>query len=274
MGTSSSYGGPTGRISLLPPWAEEIEGDALPENEEAIAADPLDPPVVTWAAPKRAVIKLSRGGPGGASMGTFRSLSKSYVRASGGARTASSAARSGRAVTSRLGGFLAAGIRDGFGQTAERFGLQMLVGQDAQSVLAAFVDLLAPDGALLEEAASRTALIDTLQEMFVRYEVEAVGLEALDRMDATTLGETVELYVVNYVNARIQQELVNRIERNSIPEMEANRLMDEIRGFIQEIVKLDFAEVELINLDWEGLGGYRLVEGVYEEAYRLLGGEE
>lgn len=283
MGTSSSYGGPSGRTPLLPPWAEDPL-DGVPPGEpvqpppgDAGQGEPVPTPVapeVTWRAPKRALSRLARGAGGGAPSGGLRALGRSYVRAAGGPRTATTAARAGRATTARLGGFLAAGIRDGFRPTVERLGLQGLLGQDVQIVLAAFVDLLAPDGALLEAAAARTALIDTLQAVFERYDVGADGVEALDRMDAVALGEVVELSVVNYVNARMQQELANRIERGTLPEAEANRLMIEIRDFIGEIVKLDFAGVDLVQLDWDGPAGRRLVAGVYEEAYRLLGEAE
>lgn len=215
------------------------------------------------------------GGSGtGASTGTIRALGRSYVRASGGVRSAAISARAGRATTQRLGGLFSAGIRDGFLRTAQRLGLQDLVGRDVQTVLAAFAEFLAPDGALLEEAAARIALLETLETVFERYDIEADGVEALDRMDAAGLGDVVEISVVNYVNARIQQELANRIERGTLPEAEANRLMDDIRGFIGEIVKLDFDGVDLLHLDWEGPEGRGLVGGIYEDAYRLLGGDE
>ncbi len=284
MGTSSSYGGPSGRTPLLPPWAENpLDGAApgegappLPPEDEGqgeVAPTPVVPEL-TWRAPKRVLSRLARGAGGGPPSGGLRALGRSYVRASGGARTAAAAARAGRATTGRLGGFLAAGIRDGFRPTVERLGLRGLLGQDVQTVLAAFVDLLAPEGALLEAAAARTALIETLEAVFERYDVGADGVEALDRMDAVALGEVVELSVVNYVNARMQQELANRIERGTLPEAEANRLMAEIRDFIGEIVKLDFAGVDLVQLEWDGPDGRRLVAGVYEEAYQLLGEEE
>jgi len=286
MGTSSSYRGPSGRNPLLPPWAEEA-GDSValpgeetspaPAGDEGEGSDETAPtpivPELTWRAPKRVMGQLGRGAGGGTSTSALRGLGRSYVRASGGARTAATAARAGRSATARLGGLFATSIREGFQRTLERLGLQRLLGQDVQTVLAAFVELLAPDGALLEEAAARSALIETLEAVFERYDVETSGVESLGSMDAAVLGEIVELSVVNYVNARMQQELANRIERGTLPEGEANRLMDEIRDFVGEIIKLDFAGVDLVNLDWEGPEGRRLVLGVYEDAYRLLGEE-
>lgn len=286
MGTSSSYRGPSGRTALLPPWADD---DALPAAQPPPSIEPAhddgDPgvtpttaiPEVTWRAPKRVMSQLvgagGGGGGGGASLDAIRTLGRSYTRASGGSQAAASAARAGRATTRRLAAFLAGGIRDGVGSALAHVGLQNLVGRDAQTVLAAFIALLAPDGALLESAAARMALIETLEEVFERYAIGADGVEALERMDVAALGEVIALSVVNYIDARIQQELANRIERGTLPEADANHLMDEIRGFIGEIVKLDFHDRDLVHLDWEGVEGHRLVDGIYEEAYRLLGGE-
>jgi len=116
-------------------------------------------------------------------------------------------------------------------------------------------------------------MIETLNMVFEEYDVGADGVTALDRMDSAALGEVIRLSVVNYVNARMQQELANRIERGTLPESEANRLMDEVRDFITEIVKLDFGGMDLVSLDWDGPQGRRFVDDVYEEAYRLLGDE-
>ncbi len=203
----------------------------------------------------------------------FRALGRSYVRASGGARTAASAAISGRAATARLGGVFAAGIRDGFAVIAERFDLQILVGQDAETILVEFIELLAPDGASVEEAAARRAIIETLDEVFLAFGVETDGLAALDRLDAEAVVGIIMLSVVNYVNARLQFELVNQLEAGRIPEADANRLMGEIRGFIRETVRYDFADVDVVAVDWEGPEGQQLVARLYEAGYALLGDE-
>lgn len=268
MGTSSSYAGPSGKNPLLPPWAnDDFSADGEPQTTE------LPLPNLGWRGPKTIMGRLARGTGGGASAHSLRSLGRSYVGASGGSRTAARAAQTGRKMTARLGAFLSAGLRDGFADALDRLGLRWLVGQDAETALAAFVELLAPDGALRDEAVARTAIIATLSDLFTAYDLAGEGIEALDRMDADGLGQVVELSVVNYVSASMQQVLANRIELGTLPEPEANRLMDEVRDFIGEIVKLDFVGVDLIQVDWEGPEGRQLVRGIYEEAYRLVGGD-
>lgn len=285
MGTSTSYPGPSGRNPLLPPWADDPPFDPqAPQDPESPGADGDDGeapapagrvvPQGTWAAPKGIASRLGRGiGGGAALLGSLRALGRAYVRASGGSQTAAASARAGQRAAAELGGLLASGARDGFAQTMERLGLQEYVGQDAETVLSAFVDLLAPDGALREEAAARAAMIDTLEELFERYEVDEGGVAALDRLDADALRGVIELYVAKYVDARIQQELANRIERGTLPEEEANRLMDEMGEFVREVVKLDLAATDPVALDWTGTQGRELIESLYGEAYQLLGEE-
>lgn len=281
MGTSSSYAGPSGRNPLLPPWADDSDDEQnLPveDGDDGNAIEPTTvPPVVpqiTWRAPKRAMGLLVRGAVAGTAVGALHALGRAYVNARGGSGVAASGASAGRATTTHLGGFLSTGMREGFGRAVENLGLQALIGQDVQTVLAAFADLLAPDGALLEQQAARRSLLETLEVVFERYDVDADGIEALDRLDANGLGEVIRLSVVNYVDARMEQELASRIERGTLPDDEANRLMDEIHDFIDELVKLDFADVDLVHLDWDGLEGRRLVLGIYQDAYRLLGDEK
>jgi hypothetical protein len=286
MGTSSSYGGPTGRNPLLPPWADGVGGSpdgALPGGgdgprpdsdgvppPEMLPTPTLPPPIipsVSWRAPKGIVTRIANGN----TSASFRSASKSYVRAHGGSRIAARAASSGRATTRSLGGFLAGIVRNGVVEAAGTLGLRNMVGLDAQSLLAAFIDLLAPAGALLEEAIARKALIETIGDLFDRYDVEAGGPAALDRMDENGMHEIIVLSVTNYVNERFQQELVNCVERGSVSEHRANELIDEAKDFIAGIIEIDLEGIDLVSFDWEGEEGRRFVDDIYQTAYSLLG---
>lgn len=287
MGTSSSYPGPTGRNPLLPPWADEQplpppdetpdEGNEEQPADDADADEPRDvapqdettqpEPLVSWRAPKSIMTRWVHGsGPA-----SLRSVARSYVSASGGPRGASAASRQGRASTARIGGFLADGLRNGFAQAARNLGLQNFVGRDAQFVLASFIDLLAPDGALREDAAARKAVIETMSELFERFDVETSGLDALDSLDPAGMLELVQISVTNYVNERFQQELVFRIEHGAISEGEANDLSAEVKGFIAGIVRIDLRGTDPMALNWQGPEGTAFVERVYRAAYSLFG---
>lgn len=283
MGTSTSYPGPTGPPPpLLPPWAEDpiapppngqpppVPPDSpdQPPQQGAPLNVPAQPPgpTPTWRAPKAAASRYARGN------GTLGTVARSYVRATGGARRATSTARAGRESTGRIGGLAAALARGGVAEVATRLGIADLVGMDAQSALAAFIDRLAPVGGLREDGIARRAVINTISALFDRFAVARNGITALNGMTADGVRTIVVLSITNYVDARFQQELISRIERSAISEQAANQLATQIKDYIETNVRLDLSEVDVVNMDWEGAEGKRFVDAQYLKAYELLGG--
>ncbi|HYR28334.1 MAG TPA: Qat anti-phage system associated protein QatB [Thermoanaerobaculia bacterium] len=191
------------------------------------------------------------------------------MRARHGASMAARSAIAGRSATARLGGFLAEGVRDGFAAVARRFGIEHL-GRDVQFVLAAFVDLLAPDGAQLDEAAARKALIDTVNELFERYDVETNGIAALDSLTEDGMRDAMTLSIVHVIDEKFQQDLASRVEDGSMNERDANELMGQAREFIAGIVSIDLGAVDILSVDWDSTDGRDLVQQMYETAYSLL----
>lgn len=274
MGTSSSYGGPKGVTSLLPPWAE-------PADEVPPAEPPAPPPAdgteqqpapapavpgVPWGQPKNLTSRWARGTSSG---GPARAL-RSYVSASGGGRGAARRAVAGRATAQRLGGFLAAGVGGGFAAAAAAIGLTTFIGRDADALLNELVDRLAPDGALLDDAAARQAAILTWEEVFERLDVAGAGFAALDRIDRAMMEDIVRGFVTHYVAERFLQELGDCIDRGAISAAAANDLYREVRDFIRETVRLDFGGVDLVATDWDGDAAQTRVEGVFAAAYGFI----
>lgn len=294
MGTSSSYSGPTGTTSLLPPWAdaapeppavppetpaeppasEEVGdggpgGDSPPDGETPLPPSVPDgapePRRVSWRAPKSTITRYARG-----ASSSLRSTFRSYVRAHGGGRGAARASVAGRRSTRGIFAFLSDAARNGLAAAAERIGLRDFVGRDAQSVLAALIDILAPDGALLEEAAARAAVIDTMTELFEALDVETNGVEALDHLSEQDLTRAFEICICNVIEARFTEELATRVERAAIGEAEANRTLGEIRDYIRGVVALDLQGVGLLDVDWNGSEGASFVESWLSAAYAVL----
>ena len=290
MGTSSSSPGPKRPHNLLPPWGQDsspgspIPADGSPpqdgnpqpngENPNNLPPNGLPPNGVpgqrpiSWSVPKGAMTRFARGG---SSLGA---IGRSYVSAGGGASGRASSAKAGRQTAGRFAGFLAGGVRDGFVQAARDIGLTNLVGRDIQFVLASFVDLIAPSGATIEDAVARKALTDTTWEVFQTYGVNVDGITALDRLVRDDVTSIIALYVSNYVNERLQEELFFRVERGALDENVANQYADQIKGFIAGVVKLDFKSIDPLQVDWQGNQGKEIIEKKYQEAYALLGEAE
>lgn len=288
MGTSSSSQGPKRSPNLLPPWGQDSPAPNPSPNDGAPPQDgnpqpngenPNNPPSGTpnngsgfrptsWSVPKGAMTRFARGS------GSLGSIGRSYVRAGGGATARASSAQAGRQTAGRFGGFIAGGVRNGFVQAARDIGLTNLVGRDVQFVLAAFVDLIAPSGATIEEAIARKALADTTWEVFQKYGVDVEGITALDRLGRDDVTSIISLYISNYVNERLQEELFFRLEKGTIDETTANQYADQIKGFITEVVRLDFQNIDPLRIDWQGNAGKEIIEQKYQEAYALLGEAE
>lgn len=283
MGTSSSYAGPVGTSGLLPPWADEDPSTetAAPEATDPAQLDTTNPPEaeklgsdpenpisvsIAWSVPKGNLSRIARG----TSQRRYDHALSSYVRASGGSRGATRTASAGRASTAALGGFLGAIAGGGVAAAVRALGIATFVGRSAQALLADIVDLLAPAGALMEEAAARKALITTIDDLFREFDVENNGLTALDRMDRAAVERVMLQSVVNYVHERWQQQLVACIERGTVGEADANAMIGEVKEFIAQTVAFDLRGVDVVRVDWRGREGKNLVERIYLAAYGLL----
>jgi hypothetical protein len=279
MGTSSSYSGPSGRPPLLPPWALDPLPLPLPTppNPDELDNSPSEtpsipfpaPPIpsISWRSPRQAMGKLASGN------GDIGKCSRSYVSASGGASGIASSAVSGRRSTTKLGGFFSNVASSGFTVAAEKLGLTNLVGLNVNAILAALIRVLAPDGAMREEAIARKAIIETLVTVFEKFDVGNQGIEALNAISPEGVLEILCTSITDYVDIRMQEELINRVERGAISEHDANMYADQIKGFIDANIQLDLSGMDVLRMDWDGAEGKEFIDRQYERAYRLLGGE-
>ncbi|WP_272421449.1 Qat anti-phage system associated protein QatB [Polyangium jinanense] len=203
---------------------------------------------------------------------SFRSAARAYVRARGGSSGAAKTSRAGRAATARLGGFLAGVAADGIKPTLERFGLVATVGNDAQQVLAAISNAIAPTGASREEAVARRATNDVLKELYDKYAIASEGLARLEAMPADDIRKAVEASISTYIYYCWLEELGSRIEDKSMSGAEAERLERDMKVYVRDVVHLDLKDVDVLTLDWAGDAGGKVIEKLYAEAYQVLGG--
>lgn len=282
MGTSSSYGGPTGTSALLPPWAQpngdvpdgsdgdpnqpDDNGAGQTNGDSPKPAEPPTPIHTNFRSAKGSMTRFAGSGDGRAA----RRAARAYVRSRGGARGAATAATAGRAATGRLAGFLANVVNAGAETATRMVGLARIIGENADTAFAAIANALAPSGATLEEAAARKAVNEALCILYTKYDLEDGDLGKLDALDADTVAEALRASVVGYVYHRWLEELGRRIEQRAVTPHEAVQLEKQIRDLVTEAVKLDFSTVDPLNVDWNGAEGRRIVERIYQEAYAVL----
>lgn len=286
MGTSSSYGGPSGSGALLPPWAPAIEpvvtepvpevtpqdvpAGEQPASDTSEPTQPIVQPHPTWSGPKNSLSRYASSGGSATTTGTayLRSAGRGFVRAQGGARSASRAARAGVATAQGIGNFLSALSSRGVADTAKAYRLEAFVGKSADSLLSAVVDQVAPAGAQLEEAAARAAAVETLAELFAEHGVAADGLAALEGLTADAVRTVMERFLCRYIFERLIQTLGKTLENR--PAAEVARLEAGVKSYLEGTIRLDLSTVDVGALDWKGSAGRDLITGLYDEAYSLM----
>lgn len=302
MGTSASNSGPKDKTLLLPAWAQQgaptgppalqtppapgsPDGSSPPTQPASPGSDPASPTttppqqVSPSASPKAALApwKLARLAMTGAAKngGSARRLTlagRRYVSAKGGAKKSASVAVAGRAATARIGSFISDVAARGFTEAARALGLQNIVGQKVDAVLAAVINAIAPAGTSNDDAIARRAASETLRELFEKHGVEESGLDALNAMTPADVTDTIEISVAGYVYQRWLFDLSQRIEQNAVSEAEAIRLERDVKTFVAGLVKLKLDGKQALQLDWKGADGKKFVQEIYEAAYKLLGG--
>jgi hypothetical protein len=177
---------------------------------------------------------------------------------------------SGRKATQRVGGFLAALAAGGLRAAVEGFRLGGVLGQPVDAVLAAIANAIAPAGATLEEAAARRAVDDALCLLYERVGLQDGDFARLDAIDAATAHEVLQASVASYIYNRWLQEVGDRIEMRSVSADAAVNLERQVRQFVVETARIDFAEIDVLGFNWADPQGRELVERIYRDAYSLL----
>lgn len=292
MGTSNPYGGASDRTPLLPSWAvgSDPEGDSplaatgseagqpevVPVQGPALAGPtaPVPPsaarPSHNWSRAKRslgaAVGSRNRGGH-------LRRAGRRYVRALGGSSAAARSSRAGRRSTAALAGFLVDVSRNGFNSAVRELGLGKFVGQDKETVVAALVNALAPDGASREEAVARRALSDAMRELCEKHAAEAMDLSRFQKLSPKDLTGVVMTAVSSYIYRRWLADLGLKIEQKSVSAREAVKLEREVKRFVRDAVRINVKGLDPLKVDWRGQEGKKIISVIYREAFGFIGGE-
>jgi len=273
MGTSSPYNRPN-RKPLLPPWADEEEPfdrgrDGSPNDDNERQPDDILPqqPLLNSHALNLARNNLLQHQSGNSE--GIRSAVSQQIRARGGATQANRANRAGRTATVALGGFLSSVARQGVARTLESFGFSHLIGESIDVVINAIVELTTSNGSLIDQAMVRHASLDTLAELYNRYEL-ASGIENLDALDAQGVREALVLSISDQIFHRCLLDIQSEVESGTIDEHQAIRVEREVKECIREMVILDLSSVDVLTVNWAGTEGKKFTWELYQQAYSLL----
>lgn len=299
MGTSKSYSGPRGKPSLLPAWATPggsatTAGSVVPPSDIPVTAPATAPTTAppgrlqaggtiqpantvtpsspsgspsTWTSARRNLSQAvtRRGGRAGVSR-----AGRSYVKALGGKREAAASSRAGVRSIAALGGFLASVASTGLAETFRAQGLGHLVGQTKEVVFAAICDLIAPAGGPLQDNVARESITEALEQLYDKLILDGTDASAIEQLSGAEIQQATETAIAAYVYNRWLLELGVKIEQHAITADRAVKLERDMKTYIHDAVKLDFAQVNIMQVDWQGGAGLKLIEELFEEAYSVL----
>ena len=195
----------------------------------------------------------------------------------GGARRAAQSSPAGRQTAGRMATFLSGVATGGIAGAARMFGIEAFLGRSADVFLLQLGDVLAPAGALTEDAIARDALDDTLQELYEQLDLARDGVEALDRMTPAVMADALLRYVTNYIYARVIHALTAHIHAKSPTVTRMCEIEQTARYYIEDAVRLDIDTTVFFGSSgaalaggWDAREGQHVIDRLFEESYRVV----
>lgn len=271
MGTSRSFSGP-GKSPLLPPWADDTappvpQGGGDPDNQPRTPTPAPPVPKINTRALSNA--RSSFGGYASGSGGSLQQAYREYVRSYRGAQNATQSTRAGRRSTTALGGFLSGVAQRGIEQTLRDFGLSHVVGRSPGEVVSAILNLISPAGNTTDEAIARQAELDTMGDLYTRFELDG-GIENLNRMTEADVKDTLVLSVTNHIFQRFVHLVERGLQDGNVSPEQAVRAESDARQYIREKVRVDFGDRDVLRMDWKSPEAMTMIEQIFTQAHIIL----
>ncbi|MFS2881292.1 Qat anti-phage system associated protein QatB [Parabacteroides distasonis] len=291
MGTSSMYGGPN-RSPLLPPDFndgddnsdnptspdtplpkpdekpnEEKEPAQTPESDKPSNKEQDDEPrYSSWRAAKNSMSKYASGNGG---ENGKRNAVSNYVKGYGGSRNAAKSAKSAIRTTINIGDFFNSVSKKGIVQVLQDYNIQT-EGRKPKEILNDIVNQLAPAPDSNENAIARKALINTMSVIYDKFEDEKKDISLLDTTDSNISSMLINKYFETFIYERLINEMGSRIEKKAESSAAAERIEKDLKEYIESKVSTTLKDkpLSLINLQTKNV--YTLVEGLYQQCYKVL----
>lgn len=282
MGTSTAYGGPSGRDPLVPSWLgsdgggsppggppEAPRGDHGQPGQNGAPPAPQQQPIPPAANPNRFTgprgnfTRFARsGGSDRASLG--RAVSQYVSSSAGGARQAAQRMGTSRAAGTRLVSFLADAQVRGAREALRTLNLEALAGRPLPEILIGLADHVCPGAGTVDEGIAREAYVETVVELTTS------GLTDLDALSPDQMLTVFEIYATHAIEARICNDI--GLKAVTMPEdaQAALRVEAQLRDFVRNGVSDALANERSDGavLTSDRIQGF--VDRVYEDAFRFL----
>lgn len=260
MGTSSIYNGPNDKNPLLPEgFEEDFNEDQNYENLQEVNTSPG-----TWKETKKAMSQYVTGN----SPSKGRIL-RNYIKASGGGRTASKNAVTGRNTMMQLGRFLSSISKEGFIRTMEMLQIDF-IGKNVGTLLSEVVNIICNNSSTKEDIIARTATLEALYQIYEYIEENDMEISCLDSIDDVLFHQIMNSYISSYIYERILNDLQRSFEAYAENNTDALEKEHEFKEYIQSSVEIKLNDIRLSKIDYYDEKIEDIVENVYTQCYQTL----
>ena len=244
MGTSTQFGGSPGRSPLIPSWLPDGTGAGLPTGvpgptpmvpgapAPAVPPAPAPQPAPKPGDPDRFRVPRSNltrfassGGADRRSMG--RAVSGYVSGTAGGARKAAQRMGPSRGVGAGLINFLNAVQADGARAALRTLNLESLAGRPIEEIFSGLADYICPEGGTIDEGIAREAFAETIADL------ADAGITDIDQLTAGQIETVFELYATHAIEARLYNDIGNKLVTVPASPQAAERVQTQLREFIQ-----------------------------------------
>lgn len=288
MGTSTSYGGPSGRDPLIPSWLGGDGGGAppggppeappgeqgqpgpggTPPPQSAPPAPPGQPipPAANpnrYTGPRGNFTRFARsGGRDRASLG--RAVSQYVSSSAGGSRQAAQRMGTSRVAGARLVGFLADAQARGAREALRTLNLEALAGRPLPEILIGLADHVCPSAGTVDEGIAREAYVETVVELTTS------GITDLDALSPDQMLTVFEMYATHAIEARICNDIGLKAITVPSDAQAALRVEAQLRDFVRNGVSDALANARASSAVMASDRIQSFVDQVYEDAFRFL----
>jgi signal recognition particle GTPase len=292
MGTSSMYGGPN-RSPLLPPDFNDGDGNSdnpnpqdkpeqQPDGNKPAENNPSEnpnenesplqesssnnPQYTSWRPAKNSMSKYASGK--GGSNGKRNAVSN-YVKSHGGSQNAAKSAKSAIRTTISIGDFFGGVKQKGITQVLKDFNIP-IEGRKPKEILNDIVNVLAPTPDLNDDSVARKALVNTMSIIYEKFDDEKKDISLLDSLDSDISKILITKYIETFIYERLIHDVGSRIEKKAENSNAAAKIEKELKEYIETKVSTTLKDKPLSIINSETKNVNVLVEGLYQQCYKVL----
>lgn len=223
MGTSTPFGGGSGKDPLIPSWLGDGDGaapaaapspDGTAPDGSASGQDPAGSPPPArddvfspfdnrFTSSRKHFNKYARSG-GSDRKNLGKAIASAISRAGGGAKTAARRMSSERRAASRLGGLLYDAGQVGIREVLRTLNLDALADKSITEIYASLVDVVCEPGGDLDDSFARDAYLEAVAE------VMELNLDDMEKPSSATIALVLERFIANSIRTRMLNAIANQ----------------------------------------------------------------